>query len=221
MVCPVQGTSASRRLTMSSQDHSGWPEHAVCARCAAPLGENYKVSPLGLRFCKDCFDTTVQEKARERAAKIYLQERCSNCGNSLINGYRLSPLGVLYCTSCYNNLMKTPEEKTDGPSTADSEAEQAGWRGSIGVSEGILWAELALSHLLFFINSLFPANYNWRLPHPDSFFKGLVCLDLLTFLLLLVSNRLPASRLRLLWTLLIASGFIILMGREIIGIVSR
>ncbi len=193
----------------------------MCARCAAPLGENYKVSPLGLRFCNDCFDTAIQEKVRERAAKIYLQEHCSNCGKSLINGYRLSPLGVLYCISCYNALPKTTEEKTDEPSADDTVTDEAGSKGSIGVSEGILWVGLALSHFLFFINFLSLADFKWRLPHPNAYSKGLVCLDFLTLLLLLVSKRLPASRLRLLWTLLIASGFIILMGREIIGIVSH
>lgn len=205
---------------MFSQHHDEWPEHAVCARCAAPLNENYRVSPLGLRFCSDCFDTAIQEKVRERAAKIYLQGHCSSCGNSLINGYRLSQLGVLYCIPCFDNLPKTPEQKTDEQAPAQTAPNEGGRSAGMIVVEGVLWVSLASAHLLFFINALPLIRHKRYLLHPDSYLGGLICLDLLTLLLLVVSRRSPASRLTLFLSLLIITGFIILIGREIVSLIS-
>ena len=91
---------------MTPDNQEQWPEHMVCARCGALLTNDYRESPLGLRFCPDCFESTVKEKERERSAEVYLRGRCSNCGGSLINGYRLSKLGVIYCLSCYDHLEK-------------------------------------------------------------------------------------------------------------------
>ncbi|MBI4830419.1 MAG: hypothetical protein HY801_02465 [Candidatus Lindowbacteria bacterium] len=92
---------------MTAQPHDEWPEQIVCARCGAALGNDYRVTAIGLRFCPGCFEGTIREKERERSARTYLEGRCAQCGGSLINGYRLSRLGVLYCIPCFDNLPKT------------------------------------------------------------------------------------------------------------------
>ncbi len=206
---------------MSAEHHEEWPEHAVCARCGAPLGNDYRQSPLGVRFCRDCFDTTVQEKARERAAELYLRGHCSNCGASLINGYRLSTLGVVYCISCYENLPCPAEQAADEekPAQPASPADEPTWpRGKVAIG-AVLWTSLTISHLLLFVDVLVSATSRTLLSHPGSFFKGLVCLDLLTLVSLVASERLLPPRLATIWTLLIAAGFIILIGREALGLV--
>lgn len=206
---------------MSAENHDQWPEHAVCARCGAPLGEDYRESPLGVRFCADCFDSAVQEKARERAAEIYLRGHCSNCGASLINGYRLSTLGVVYCISCYDNLPGPAEQAAvdEKPAQSSSPTDERAWpRGKVAVGT-VLWTSLTISHLLLFVDVLVSATSRSFLSHSGSFFKGLVCLDLLTLVSLLASDRLLAPRLATMWTLLIAVGFIILIGREAVGLI--
>jgi len=96
----------ARRFIVGSTDKNTWDEHALCARCGAPLGEDYRQNSLGLRFCPECFGGTIEEKERERRSEIYLQGHCANCGGSLINGYRQSKLGVIYCIRCHESLGK-------------------------------------------------------------------------------------------------------------------
>jgi hypothetical protein len=205
---------------MTPQDQEPWPEHAVCARCGTPLGQDYQESPLGLRFCEDCFDGAVREKARERAAEIYLRGRCSRCGGSLINGYRLSTFGVVRCLSC----SESPRDAgtADLPAGRAAGGEDAGDEPAGGRAEAvaatILWAGLFLSHLLLFVDILVSPAAGSFLARPDSYFRGLICLDLLTIVALLASKRLPASRYAAICTLLIAAAFIILLGREVLGL---
>lgn len=92
---------------MIPEEQDEWLEHMLCARCGAPLGQEYRESSLGLRFCPDCFAGAIQEKEREREAEIYLRGRCSKCGGTLINGYRQSELGVIYCVACYRHLSRS------------------------------------------------------------------------------------------------------------------
>lgn len=202
---------------MSADEHTSWPEHAVCARCGTPLGEHYRESPLGLRFCNDCFGGAIQEKARERAAELYLHGRCSGCGGSLINGYRLTTLGVVYCLSCFEHLP-TPETKpwsdTSGKEPEGDEALRASKKLN-AVFGVFLLIGLVAAHVLFYMDALVKTAHSPLIHHPDSYFKSLACLDLLTILFLLVWNRFPSTRLRAVTALLIASGFIILVGREV------
>ena len=88
---------------MTPEEPTKWPEHMLCARCGAPLDEDYKESSLGLRFCTECYDGAIKQKERERDSEIYLKGRCSECGGSLINGYRMSRLGVVYCLRCHRD----------------------------------------------------------------------------------------------------------------------
>jgi len=88
---------------MAPEETTEWPEHMLCARCGAALGEDFQENPLGLRFCNSCYVGAIQEKERERSSEIYLKGRCSECGGSLINGYRMSGLGVIYCIHCYDD----------------------------------------------------------------------------------------------------------------------
>jgi hypothetical protein len=205
---------------MITQNQEQWPEHAVCARCGAALGQDYRESPLGLRFCSDCFDGAIQERVRERAAEIFLRGRCSNCGGSLINGYRLNRLGVIYCLSCYGNQAEAREDVD--PCTQVSRhghpRHELAWRRTDLLAGGMFWISFAISHLFLFIDILFSSPSKSFLPHSGTFFKGLICLDLLTLVMLLASKRLPASKLATIWTLLIATGFIILVGREAFGL---
>lgn len=139
----------------------------------------------------------------------------------MINGYRLSTLGVVYCISCYKNLPGPAEqaaahEKLAQPS---SPPDEPAWpKGKVAIG-AVLWTSLTVSHLLLFVDILVSATSRSFLSHPGSFFKGLVCLDLLTLVLLLASERLLAPRLATIWTLLIAAGFIILIGRETVGLI--
>jgi hypothetical protein len=199
-------------LPPHENDQEQWPEHAVCARCAAPLDKNFQVSPLGLRFCKDCFDGTVQEKVKERAAAIYVKGKCSNCGRSLINGYRMNQFGVLYCLSCSD------------PSTAGAEAKQEEYQdnGSEEVSSRtapsalLLIAAIILSHLLFLLDFALPAG----LFHGKTFFRPLVSLDLLTLLLMAASRRISVFWFQFWFALLLALAFAILILGEITAIFS-
>ena len=199
---------------MTPENGNSWPEHGICARCGASLEPEYRESPLGLRFCAECFDSTIQEKARRRAAEIYLRGRCSNCGASLINGYRLSQLGVIYCLSCHANL---PEIREDAEAAGRTEAENArselqGERREIAARVA-LWASLVVSHLLLFTAILLSSS-NGSLPPSGPFLKGLVCLDLLAITLFLAPESLLPSWLAGIGTLLITAGFIILIGWE-------
>lgn len=138
----------------------------------------------------------------------------------MINGYRLSTLGVVYCISCYENLPGPAEQAAADKEPAQPSSppdESARPKGNLAVG-AVLWTSLTVSHLLLFIDILVSAASRSFLPHPGSFFKGLVCLDLLTLVSLLASDRLLAPRLATIWTLLIAAGFIILIGREAIGL---
>lgn len=194
---------------MAVDQQEQWPEHAVCARCAAPLTDDYRQSPLGLRFCKDCFDGTIQEKVKERAAAIYVKGRCSKCGKSLINGYRLNQFGVLHCLSCSDVPSKTAESS---PASEEENVEEQ--TPAMGRTEIFLIILLITAHLLFFADFLLSG----RLLHGQKFFRPLVTLDLLTLILLLVSRRLSASWLTTLLTLLLVSGFIILVVREVLAL---
>jgi hypothetical protein len=200
---------------MTPENEHGWPEHGICARCGASLEREYRESPLGLRFCPACFDSTIQEKARQRAAEIYVRGRCSNCGASLINGYRLSQFGVIYCLSCHANLAETGEDIEAArriAGTQDAQSEPQGKRREIA-AKGAFWTSLAVSHLLLFTDALL-APTNGFLPHSGPFFRGLVCLDLLAITLFLAPERLLPSKLAGIWTLLITAGFIILIAWE-------
>jgi formylmethanofuran dehydrogenase subunit E len=96
----------ARRSIVTATDGGSWVEHELCARCGAPLGEDYRQNSLGLRFCAECFGSTIEEKERERRSEIYLKGRCASCGGSLINGYRQSKLGVIYCIRCFEGRDK-------------------------------------------------------------------------------------------------------------------
>lgn len=205
---------------MNPENGHEWPEHGICARCGASLEREYRESPLGLRFCPECFDSTIQEKARRRAAEIYLRGRCSNCGASLINGYRLSQAGVIYCLSCHARLAETAgdigaADRTAGAENGPSEPKRN--RREIA-AKGAFWASLAVSHLLLFTDALL-APTKELLPHPGPFFRGLVCLDLLAVTLFLAPERLLPSRLAGIWALLITAGFIILIVWEAVGLI--
>ncbi|MBI5116815.1 hypothetical protein HZA56_10105 [Candidatus Poribacteria bacterium] len=102
---------------MNSQSQDEWPEQVVCARCGVALGNDYRANAIGLRFCPDCYKSAVEEKMRERSARVYLEGRCSNCGGSLINGYRQNQFGVLYCPPCYDRIA----ERRGPPSTGEEE----------------------------------------------------------------------------------------------------
>jgi hypothetical protein len=128
-------------------------------------------------------------------------------------------LGVLYCTSCCDNLSQSPSEKADEQAATDAVPDKVGRKVSLTVAEGVLWTSLFVSHLLFFTHLLSLPNSRWHIPHPDSYFKGLICLDFLTLFFLLASKRLSTSRFGFLWALLIASGFIILVAREIVSLI--
>lgn len=199
-------------MSIPEQEH--WPEHAVCARCGSSLADGYRESPLGLRFCVECFDGTVQEKARQRSAEIYLHGRCSSCGRSLINGYRLSKLGVVYCIGCYENRPQ-PKDWAHAPETSEAPSSER-QKGVADTFAGpMLWTGLIASHLLFFLELLRPL-----LPHPDAYLRALVGLDFLSLLVLAFSRGRSdsASRVLAVWNLLIGMGFIILCLREVIAL---
>jgi hypothetical protein len=188
----------------SDDDREQWPEHAVCARCAAPLTDDYQISPLGLRFCKSCFDGAIQEKVKERAAAIYVKGRCSRCGKSLINGYRLNQFGVLYCLSCFDSSPQA------SPAPAPDEGDDVAQRESvlkITSLEGALTVLIIVSHLLFFLDFLLSG----RLFHGRFFFRPLVALDLLTLILLAIMRRSSTSWRLLAGTLLLTLAFTILV----------
>ncbi|GAB4333148.1 MAG: hypothetical protein Kow0099_05010 [Candidatus Abyssubacteria bacterium] len=194
---------------MFPQEPDDWPEHAVCARCGSPLGPDFRESPLGLRFCPECFGGTIQEKARERAAELYLRGRCSNCGGSLINGYRMSKLGVLYCVPCYERrLSEVPAP--EGPGEPEAGHTEAAVVERFPAT--LLFLTLSISHLLFFLHVVFQGV--GLLVHADLYLKALIILDLLTVILFL-GGRHIGSRLANIWALLIAMGFIILVLREL------
>ena len=83
---------------------------------------------------------------------------------------------------------------------------------------GALWASLTASHLLLFTDILLSPT-NRFLTHADDFFKGLVCLDLLCITLFLAPESLLPPRFAGIWTLLIAAGFIILIGWEAVSLI--
>jgi hypothetical protein len=198
---------------MFPQESDDWPEHAVCARCGAALGSDYRESPLGLRFCPDCFGGTIQEKARERAAEIYLSGRCSNCGGSLINGYRLSKLGVLYCVPCYERRsLDAQAPRALAQVEPEPPPEQAVFKLFPAAA---LVVTLSIAHLLFFLHAVIQRPR--VLPHSDSYLRALICLDLLTSVLFLGAKHV-GSRMTNLWALLIAAGFIILVVRELLSL---
>jgi hypothetical protein len=76
---------------------------------------------------------------------------------------------------------------------------------------------LSAAHLLFYVDALFFTRQPSLVRHPDSYFKCLACLDLLTILLLLAWSRFSSARFRAVAALLIATGFIILVGRELLS----
>jgi hypothetical protein len=192
---------------MLSDPQEQWPEHAVCARCAAPLTDDYRESPLGLRFCKDCFDSAIQEKVKERAAAIYVKGHCSKCGRSLINGYRLNQFGVIYCLSCSGG----PSEGASKPAAVDSDDSREQPERITGF-EILLVVVLVAAHLLFFLDFLLSG----RLFHGQRFFRPLVSLDLPTLILLAVLRHFSASWLSHFLTLLLSLCYIILVVKQII-----
>ncbi|RJP14554.1 MAG: hypothetical protein C4520_21350 [Candidatus Abyssobacteria bacterium SURF_5] len=198
----------------SKNNQEQWPEHAVCARCAAPLTDDYRESPLGLRFCKDCFDGTVQEKVRERAALIYVKGRCSKCGKSLINGYRLNQFGVIYCLSCSDSPSKPASESVAGEQNPDEKSDTG--RAATPL-EYLLVVSIMVSHLLFFLDFLLAG----RLLRGETFFRPLVALDLVALILLVISRRFSSSWFSILWSLLLVAGYIILVLGEIVTFIQQ
>ncbi len=196
---------------MPTDHQEQWPEHAVCARCAAPLGDDFQESPLGLRFCKDCFDGTIQEKVRERAAVIYIKGKCSKCGKSLINGYRLNQFGVLYCLACSD----VPAQKPPEPDAEEESSETPRESGIETQAVVVLLLLLATAHLIYFADYLLSG----RILNGTTFFRPLVSLDLLTLVLLVVSRRLSPSLFTLIWSLLLCLSFFILIVRGLAALV--
>ena len=183
-----------------------WLEHAVCARCAAPLTDAYQESPLGLRFCRDCFDKTIQDKVNERAAAIYLKGQCANCGKPLINGYRINQFGVLYCLSCSD---LSPHAASDEPSTQQEPLDEK--REQRPLADSFLLIAIVISHLFFLIDFLLAGRFF----HGQSFFRFLIMLDFLALLLMGIGQRSFPSRLRFWLTLLLLLAFTILIMRGI------
>ena len=91
---------------MTQEESTEWPEHMLCARCGAPLEDDYRENSLGLRFCAECYSGQIKEKQRERSSEVFLKGRCAQCGGSLINGYEMSKFGVRYCLPCFRHLPK-------------------------------------------------------------------------------------------------------------------
>jgi hypothetical protein len=188
-----------------------WPEHAVCARCAAPLTDAYQESPLGLRFCRDCFDKTIQDKVKERAAAIYLKGQCANCGKSLINGYRINQFGVLYCLSCSDLSPRGASgETSEKPEPLGDKKEER------TLADALLLVAIIISHLLF-LADIFLAG---RFFHGQTFFRSLIMLDFLALLLMGIGQRSSSSRFRFWLTLLLVLAFTILIVRGISSVLS-
>lgn len=195
---------------MPSSDENSqeqWPEHAVCARCAAPLSDAYQVSPLGLRFCKDCFDGAIQEKVKERAAALFLKGRCANCGRSLINGYRMNQFGVLYCLTCAESSQPSRPKMVEEEPPDVQQTE----KGHAFPVDMFLIGSVLIPHLLFFADFLLSGHFF----HGKTFFRPLVSLDLLALLLLAIARRTMPSRLQFWLTLLLATAFTILVVEQV------
>lgn len=189
-----------------ANEHEQWPEHAVCARCAAPLTDAYQESPLGLRFCRDCFDKTIQDKVKERAAAIYLKGQCANCGKSLINGYRINQFGVLYCLSCSDLSPRGASEEVSAKQEPDGEKKE-----EHNLADSFLLISIVISHLLFFVD-FFLTN---RFFNGQISFRPLVVLDFLALLFMGVGRRSFSSRFHFWLTLLLILAFTILIVKAI------